>query len=195
MNVAIFVYDNAEVMDFSGPFEVFTTAKRLSKENQIEEVFLIAAQDKPVIARGDYLVQPHYSFASYPDIDILIVVGGVHDDEMAKPEVISWIAQVSETATLTASVCSGAFLLAEAGLLHGLDVTTHWDDQKALAEQFPDISVVPDRRWIDQGHIVTSGGITAGIDMSLHLISRLVSKELAELTAHQMEFNWTKAVS
>ncbi|TCS40701.1 DJ-1/PfpI family protein [Reinekea marinisedimentorum] len=192
MNVAIFVYDNAEVMDFSGPFEVFTTAKRLSKENAIEDVFLIAEHDRPVIARGDYLVQPHYSFESHPDIDVLVVVGGVHNDEMDKPAVTAWIDSVSESATVVSSVCSGAFLLAAAGLLDGLEVTTHWDDQKELAEQFPAVKVLPDRRWVDQGHIVTSGGITAGIDMSLHLVARLVSQELADITAHQMEFNWAR---
>lgn len=137
-------------------------------------------------------MQPHYSFASHPDIDVLVVVGGVHEAEMAKPEVISWINTISESATVVSSVCSGAFLLAEAGLLDNLEVTTHWDDQKELAEQFPQLKVVADKRWIDQGPIVTSGGITAGIDMSLHLVARLVSEELADAVAHQMEFNWVQ---
>lgn len=191
MNVAIFIYDDAEVMDFSGPFEVFTTAKRLSKGDSIGEVFLIAEQDRSVIARGDYLVQPHYSFDSHPDIDVLVVVGGIHNEAMANPVVIEWIKSVSGTAELVTSVCSGAFLLAQAGLLNGLDVTTHWDDQDELAEQFPELNIVKDKKWVDQGSIVTSGGITAGIDMSLHLVSKIASDDLANTTAHQMEFNWT----
>lgn len=98
----------------------------------------------------------------------------------------------AKEAKLVASVCPGAFLLAEAGLLDSLRVTTHWEDIPDLRKNYPNLTVLESKRWVDQGAIVTSGGISAGIDMSLHLVGRLYSSELAERTAKQMEFDWTK---
>ena len=94
---------------------------------------------------------------------------------------------------MTASVCTGAFLLAKAGLLHGKTVTTHWDDLDDLHAQFPDLTVRGDTRWIDEGTIVTSAGISAGIDMSLHLVARLAGEELGVRTARQMDYAWHRA--
>lgn len=190
MNIGIYIYDDAEVLDFSGPFEVLATASRLSEPTGLFNVFLIAQHMRTVSARGGYLVAPHYSFDNHPALDVLIVVGGVHTAELEKPAVIEWVARTAETTELVASVCTGAFLLAQAGVLGGLDATTHWEDQQALAASFPDIHVIRNRRWVDQGKFVTSGGISAGIDMSLHLVSRLASPQLAELTARQMEYDW-----
>ena len=189
MNVGIYIYEQAEVLDFSGPFEVFATAKRLSSKEAFE-VFLVAEEGKPVQARGGYSVNPQYDFSHHPAIDLLIVVGGVHNQELTKLSVIDWITQVAATATLTASVCTGAFLLAQAGLLNGRRVTTHWEDIEDLRHAYPSLNVIEDQRWVDEGQFVTSGGISAGIDMSLHLVSRLLGAELAEKTARQMEFDW-----
>jgi len=192
LNVGIYIYENAEVLDFSGPFEVFSTANRLSDSNQAFEVFLVAEKDAPVNARGAYSVNPHYDFSNHPEIDVLIVVGGVHTDELNKTNVIKWIAINSEKAETVASVCTGAFILAEAGLLSGLNVTTHWEDIQDLRKSYPALSVIDGQRWVDEGKYLTSGGISAGIDMSLHLVSKLVGIELAEKTAKQMEFEWRK---
>ena len=192
MNVGIYIYQNAEVLDFSGPFEVFSTASRLSHPKNIFNTFLVSEENHPVIARAGYSINAQYSFADHPGIDLLIVAGGLHEDEVAKPHVINWISSTSENAKIVASVCTGAFLLAEAGLLANLNVTTHWADVTSLRTSYPDLTVVESRRWVDEGSIVTSGGISAGIDMSLHLVSRLSSIELAEKTARQMEYEWCK---
>lgn len=190
MNIGIYIYDNAEVLDFSGPFEVFSTAKRLAENNW--NVFFIAEQSKPVIARGGFSVNPHYNFLDHPHIDLLIVVGGDHTAEFNKKQVIDWISKSAKTATRVASVCTGAFLLAKADLLHGLNVTTHWEDKNELALLFPDLNVISDKRWVQHNQFITSGGISAGIDMSLQLVALCSTDEFACLTAKQMEYQWHK---
>lgn len=189
MNIAIYLYDNAEVLDFAGPFEVFSTAKRLAPASGFN-VFLIAEKAGSVQARGGFAVNPSYSIHQHPPIDLLLVAGGVHTAELAKPNLIEWLKRTAQQASLVASVCTGAFILAEAGLLDGLEVTTHWEDIPELQAAYPALRVVQGKRWVDQGKWVTSGGISAGIDMSLHLVARLAGRELAEKTARQMEFEW-----
>jgi len=188
MNIGIYIYDEAEVLDFSGPFEVFSTAKRLQANNW--NVFLIAERVEPVRARGGFMVTPHYSIDNHPELDLLIVVGGVHTDELDKPYVIEWIKQAASQTAKVASVCTGAFLLAKADLLDGLKVTTHWEDIPDLKQSFPQLRVVEEERWVCDGKYVTSGGISAGIDMSLFLVSELHSGELAKRVARQMEYRW-----
>jgi transcriptional regulator GlxA family with amidase domain len=192
MNVGIYLYDHAEVLDFSGPFEVFSTASRICESADPFNVFLVSESGDTVKARGAFRVTPSYGFHNHPPIDVLIVSGGVHTEEMTKANVVDWIFKVGKQAKLVASVCTGTFLLAKAGVLTTQNVTTHWEDIPDLRKRFPRLIVHESKRWVDEGAIVTSGGISAGIDMSLHLISRLHSLELAEKTARQMEFNWTK---
>jgi len=192
LNIGIYIYENAEVLDFSGPFEVFSTANRLADSNHAFEVFFIAEQKAPVVARGGFSVNPHYDLSNHPEIDLLIVVGGVHSQELNKSNVIHWVARTAEKAKVVASVCTGAFILAEAGLLAGRKVTTHWEDIDALRKTYPDLTVIEAQRWVDEGKLITSGGISAGIDMSLHLVSRFLGPELAERTARQMAYEWLK---
>ncbi|MBM7035050.1 DJ-1/PfpI family protein [Vibrio ulleungensis] len=188
MNIGIYIYDDAEVLDFSGPFEVFSTAKRLASNHW--NVFLVAEHNEPVVARGGYQVLPHYSMSNHPEIDLLVVVGGVHTAELEKPAVIDWIARVDKQATHVISVCTGAFLLAKAGVIDGKAVTTHWEDIGDLRDGFPQLEVVEGRRWVDTGKYVTSGGISAGIDMSLHMVSRLTNYLFAQSVARQMDYQW-----
>ena len=190
MNIGIYIYDDAEVLDFSGPFEVLSTANRLGNKNW--NVFLVSEKPDVVQARGGFLVRGHFSFETHPNIDVLIVVGGIHTEEVKKPTVISWISNVASTSKRVASVCTGAFILAEADLLNGLTVTTHWEDIADLTATYPKLNVVSDHRWVSQGKYITSGGISAGIDMSLHLVSELSTLNLAEQTAKQMEYHWQK---
>ncbi len=192
MNIGIFIYDQAEVLDFSGPFEVFSTAKRLAENDW--NIFLVSQGSEIVQARGGFPVQAHYHFDDHPEIDVLVVVGGIHTEVQHNPDVIEWIKKIASNTKIIASVCTGAFLLAEAGLLEGLTVTTHWEDQDALAEQYPELTVVGQKRWVKQGNIFTSGGISAGIDMSLSLVSELDSLALANKTAHQMEYRWNMTI-
>lgn len=189
INVGIYIYDNAEVLDFSGPFEVFTTATRVS-EKQLFNTFLVNEVNDIVIARAGYKVLPNYHFSNHPNIDVLIIVGGDHSDEIKKTEVVNWIYLQSKKAKLIASVCTGAFLLAKANVITNHKVTTHWEDIEELRKQYPMLSVQDNVRWVDEGYIVTSGGISAGIDMSLHLVGKLISIPLALKTAKQMEFDW-----
>lgn len=191
MNIGIYIYDHAEVLDFSGPYEVFSTAQRISASNTFN-VFLVSETGGTVTARGGYSVNPGYGFSNHPPIDVIIVVGGVHTAELEKPNVLHWIQQVAGKAAIVASVCTGVFLLAEAGVLSDQRVTTHWQDIPALRKHYPHLHVLEQQRWVDEGTIVTSGGISAGIDMSLHLVSKMLSSGLADKTARQMEFDWSK---
>jgi transcriptional regulator GlxA family with amidase domain len=194
-NVAIYIFDEIEVLDLGGPFEVFSTASRM-KTRQAPgtpkpfEVFTVAETPRPVRARGGLVVQPAFDLTNHPPPDVLIVPGGVVTAEQQRPSVIDWIQRTAVAAELTASVCTGAFLLGSAGLLDGRTVTTHWEDIEGFRATFPKVRVIEDRRWIDEGKIVTSAGISAGIDMSLHLVARLEGEELAVRTARQMDYDW-----
>lgn len=195
--IGIFVYDGVEVLDFAGPFEVFTTASRVHGllapgATRPFEVKIIGQTGATQRARAGLSVFPDADFATTSSLDVLLVPGGVVTAELEKRAVISWIGAIARDAELVASVCTGSFLLAQAGLLDGLDATTHWDDIEAMRVAFPHVRVHARRRWVDNGNIVTSAGISAGIDMSLHLVERLASRELALATAHRMEYDWNE---
>jgi len=192
MNIGIYIYDNAEVLDFSGPFEVFSVASRFLSDAEKFNVFLVSENQKTVKARGNYNINAHYTFNDVPNIDVLIIVGGVHTEEVKKPNVIQWIQEQSKKANVVASVCTGAFLLAEAKVLSTHTVTTHWEDISDLRKNYPTLTVVENVRWVDEGKIITSAGISAGIDMSLHLVSKIKNIKLANQTAKQMQFDWIK---
>lgn len=197
INVGIFLYNEIEVLDFAGPFEVFSTASRVNSrisENSknLFNVFTVAEDQNPVIARGGLRVIPNHSISDHPEINILIIPGGIVTDELEKDHITSWILNSSDVAEITASVCTGAFLLAKAGLLKSKRATTHWEDMDDLISMFPDIKIKKNVRWVDEGQIITAAGISAGIDMSLYLVSRMTDNKIAQLTAKQMEFDWTK---
>lgn len=197
-NVGIYIFDEIEVLDLGGPFEVFSTASRMKARLQPDaaklfEVFTIAETIRPIRARGGLVVQPTFDITNHPAIDVLIVPGGVVTADLGRPAIIEWIARTAAKASLTASVCTGVFLLAKAGLLRGKTITTHWEDIADFRVMFPDIPVRDDTRWVDEGEIVTSAGISAGLDMSLHLIARLESEELAVRTARQMDYDWQRS--
>ncbi len=194
--VGIFVFEDVEVLDFAGPYEVFTTAARMhTRENAgarpLFNVVTIGRTASPLRARAGLSVFPDHDFSNHPPVDILIIPGGV-TGELARAEVVHWIAGASARGKLTASVCTGAFLLAKAGLLDGKNATTHWEDIDDFKSMFPSVKVQTNKRWVDEGDIVTSGGISAGIDMSLHLVEKTAGRGLAARTARQMEFDWTE---
>jgi transcriptional regulator GlxA family with amidase domain len=193
--VGIYLFDAVEVLDFAGPFEVFSTAARVDGRTKPPHppIFVVSTVGRgfaPIVARGGLRVQPAFGLEDHPPLDVLVVPGGVVDAEMVQPEVIAWLQRVAPTTSVTASVCTGAFLLAQAGLLEGKRATTHWEDVAELRRLFPSIKVVEERRWVDLGSIVTSAGISAGIDMSLHLVARLAGADLARKTARQMQYDW-----
>jgi len=197
INVGIYIYDKVEVLDFAGPFEVFSTASRVKARMDTEEqnfftVFTTGEELTPIRARGGLQILPKYQISDHPEIDLLIIPGGLVSDGLEKENIIAWIKETSNATTITASVCTGAFLLARAGLLQSKSATTHWDDINEFGTMFPEINIKRNVRWVDEGNVVTSAGISAGIDMSLHLVSRLVSMDLAHRTAKQMDFDWTQ---
>jgi transcriptional regulator GlxA family with amidase domain len=195
--IGIYMFDGVEVLDFAGPFEVFTTAARMHARSNPDagllplfQVVTIAATAQRVVARGGLPLVPDCVFASHPHLDVLIVPGGVVDAEMEKRDVGQWIGDLSRKVKVIASVCTGAFLLAKSDVVKNERVTTHWEDIDLLRSTFPGLIVESNVRWVDEGRVVTSAGITAGIDMCLHLVEVLAGRVLAERTALQMEFDW-----
>lgn len=194
--IGILLYPDAEVLDFTGPYEVFTCATRVARLRDPQasapfDVCTIAATREPVRARAGLSVLPDHALDGHGPLDVLLVPGGVVDRELGHAAVIDWIAATSRHVELTASVCSGALLLAQAGLLDGRPATTHWDDIEPL-RAYKTVQVHEQRRWIDDGDIITSGGISAGIDMALCLVQRFAGRELALATAHRMEYTWNE---
>ncbi|MDO3383438.1 DJ-1/PfpI family protein [Gilvimarinus algae] len=186
--IGIYIYEGAEVLDFAGPFEVFSTAARLHSLGW--EVLLIAQSREAVEARGGMRVVPHSTLVNCPRLDVLLVVGGVHRDEMQKPAVLEGIRRLASGSTQLASVCTGIFILASAALVERGPVTTHWEDIDDLRTQFPALQVVDTQRWVVSEEVVSSAGISAGIDMALELVSRWLGLPAAEHTARQMDYHW-----
>ena len=195
LQVAILVFDDVEALDLGGPYEVFTTASRMHQRQHPEAVapFVVQCVARimaPVRARAGLRVLPDADFASATVPDVLIVPGGVVDAAAACPATRAWVAQAAGAAQITASVCTGAFILAAAGVLTEGPATTHWEDIADLRTQYPALDVLENLRWVDRGALVTSAGISAGIDMSLHLVTRLLGAPLSERTARQIDTPW-----
>jgi len=195
VNIAILIFDEVEALDLGGPYEVFTTATRMQQRLQPGApapfaVQCVARSLAPVQARAGLRVLPDADFANALQPDVLIVPGGVVDAAAACAETRAWVAQAARGAQITASVCTGAFILAAAGVVTDGPVTTHWEDIADLRAQFPALDVQENVRWVDRGALVTSAGISAGIDMSLHLVTRLVSEALSQRTARQLDTPW-----
>ncbi|MGJ3256124.1 MAG: DJ-1/PfpI family protein [Alcanivorax sp.] len=188
LQIGIVIYDDAEVLDFAGPYEVFATAARLC-DTPPWRVSLIS-EHRNVMARGGFTLQSHFTFDEHPALDVLLVSGGVHTSAMENPVLLKALSEAGNGARWVTSVCTGAFLLAEAGLLADQRVTTHWEDIADLRRRFPALDVQENSRWVEDGNRLTSAGISAGIDMSLHLVEKLHSRKLAEDTARQMDYAW-----
>lgn len=198
LQVAILVFDDVEALDLGGPYEVFTTASRMHQRlhprasHPLFAVQCVARTLAPVRARAGLRVLPDADFANAAAPHLLIVPGGVVDAAAACAETLAWVRHAAAQAQIAASVCTGAFILAAAGVLADGPVTTHWEDIADLRARFPQLAVQENVRWVDRGAQVTSAGISAGIDMSLHLVARLAGNVLAERTARQMDTPWHK---
>lgn len=193
-NVAILIFDDVEVLDFAGPFEVFSvTGKRDGSEPF--NVYLVAEQTKPVQARNHFAVIPHYTLENCPPPDVVLIPGGFGTRrEMHNPIILDWVRHQAQQVELLLSVCTGALILAKAELLNGLSVTTHHGALDALREAAPQSHVQSEERVVDNGKVILSGGISAGIDMSLHVVAKLLGKEQAIETATYMEYDWRDQV-
>jgi transcriptional regulator GlxA family with amidase domain len=193
LTVGILVFDQVEVLDVAGPFEVFTVT-RLNKELRQEEsspfrVLLVSENMDQVSAVGGLRFTPDVTQDNCPELDLLIVPGGWGTRTQVKnANLLKWIANKSRRTRLTASVCTGSSLLGEAGLLDGREATTHWRTFDFLRQAAPKAYIREDLRVTMDGSIFTSAGISAGIDMALHIVSYLFGTKTGEATALQMEY-------
>jgi transcriptional regulator GlxA family with amidase domain len=193
LRVSILLFPDVEVLDFAGPFEVFSVAARIHRAalgHPPFEVSTVACAHGPVRARHGLTVIPTHAFDDAPGADILIVPGGVMTEPRANPATLAWVKREAARAPLTASVCTGAFILAKLGLLDGRKATTHWEDIAELRRDYPHLEILENLAFVDTGDIVTSAGISAGIEMSLNLVSRMLGLDAARATARQMEYEW-----
>jgi putative intracellular protease/amidase/YHS domain-containing protein len=181
-SVAIFVFNSMELLDFAGPAEVFGSAGF--------NVRTVAATRTPVKCMGLVTLTPHYTFEDCPHSDIIVIPGGNTRTVSKDKRLLDWLSKASSEAEVTMSVCTGAFVLASAGLLDGKEATTHWSGIALLRKQYPKITVRDDQRVVDNGKIVTSAGVSAGIDGALHVVDRLLGRPAATKTARYMEYNW-----
>ena len=189
-NVAILIFDEVEVLDFCGPFEVFSVTGR-QKQQAPFNVYTTAEKSGLVLARNHFSVNPRYTFADCPPPDILVVPGGWGTRrEMNNPNVIDWIKVVAPKTELILSVCTGALLLARAGLLDGLKATTHHGAMDLLRETASKAAILDNQRVIDNGKVVLSAGVSAGIDAAFHVVARLLGNEEALETARYIEYDW-----
>ncbi|MBS7528503.1 DJ-1/PfpI family protein [Fusibacter paucivorans] len=193
LNVGILLFNEVEVLDFAGPFEVFSLAENVETQMKCFRVFTFAEYASPVSARNGLRVCPDYTFDDVPEMDILIVPGGYGAEaiEINNQKLLNCLKTAEGRVDTLASVCTGAFLLAEAGILQDQTVTTHWMDLEALQNRYPKLTVIGDVKFVDQGKILTSGGISAGIELSLHIVARYAGAETAAKTAKRMAYDVT----
>ena len=195
-NVAIVVYENAEPLDWTGPYEVYNDAAEFGRVNgeRAFNVYIVSKTKDPVNAQGLHVV-PSYSIQDAPKPDIVLFPGWpsskITDDEAF----FAWARKASLEADIAQSVCTGAFVLGKAGLLDGLEVTTFHGAIDGLQKRYPKASVKRGRRFVDNGKVVTTAGISAGIDGSLHIVARLLGRRVADDVATYMEYSWSPEAS
>lgn len=188
--VGLLIFDDVEVLDFCGPFEVFSLARLPGQEDvPLFQALIIAEERRTIRCRGGLLVQPHGTIADHPPLDILLVPGGAGARrERGNRRLLDWIRAQDRRSELMTSVCTGAFLLAEAGILAGRRATTHWASIDWMRQTYADVTILSETRIVDEGHVVTSAGVSAGIDMALALVARLHGPVAAAWTARRMEY-------
>lgn len=180
--IAFYLQDGVEVLDFAGPMEVFSYAGY--------NVFTVSKDKEPIKSQGILTVVPDYSIADAPKADILAFFGGNARSAFDDPSVINWIKK-QEDIQYHFSVCTGAFLLAEAGILNGKTATTFHNALDGLENNYPKVDVRKDVRFVDNGNVITTAGISAGIDGALHLVAKLQGLNAAKRAAYYMEYdNW-----
>jgi len=190
-NVAIVVYENAEPLDWAGPFEVYNDAAHFGavRGEPALNVYVVSKIRAPLNLQG-LTVTPTYSIADAPNPDIVVFPGGPASQVYDDPEFFPWADKASHGAEIAQSVCTGAFVLGKAGLLDGLEVTTFHGAIESLQQSYPKTAVKPGRRFVDNGRVVTTAGISAGIDGSLHVVARLLGRRIADQVANYMEYAW-----
>jgi transcriptional regulator GlxA family with amidase domain len=199
VRIGLLLFEGVDLLDVGGPYEVFLTASRLVARDGGEppfEVVTLTADGGPVTAYGGLGLRPQAAVADSGPLDVVVVPGTIDVDAAVGDErLLAAIDGLAGATDLTASVCTGAFLLAAAGVLDGRPWTTHWEDVDLLAERIGERGAVRDVRWVDAGEVVTAGGLSSGIAMALHLVDRFAGRELAERTARQLDYDWRTAAA
>jgi transcriptional regulator GlxA family with amidase domain len=197
MRVGLLVYEGVDLLDAGGPYEVFLTASRLVARDGGPvpfDVVTISRTGSPVTAYGGLGLVPQASVDDCGPLDVVVVPGTVDvDTATGDAALVEAVRRLASSSDLTASVCTGAFLLASADLVGDRPWTTHWEDVDALAARLGAGSGdagVRDVRWVDAGDVVTAAGLSSGIAMALHLVDRLAGRDLAERTARQIDYPW-----
>lgn len=179
---AILIYPGVQIIDYTGPYEVFGQARF--------DVYTVAASPEPVTTSMDMRVIPEFTFADCPPPDVLIVPGGNADPVAADVTTVDWVRKTAADAGYTMSVCNGAFIIAKAGLLDGATATTFYGLLKELKTAAPKTTVVNDQRFVDNGRVITTAGLSSGIDGSLYLVSKMLGRGRAQEIALNMEYDW-----
>jgi transcriptional regulator GlxA family with amidase domain len=195
-SVGILIFEDVEVLDFAGPFEVFSRTRlhpgpdsRRTEDSAPFQVFTVARSIAPLTATGGLVVTPRYSFANVPRIDFLVVPGGFGTRALLKDDkTIDWIRRTAVNVRQLTSVCTGSLLLAQAGLLRGRRATTHWGALDLLAGIDAGVQVDRERRVVDDGGVITSAGVASGIDMAFYVVERVCGKAVADDTARYIEY-------
>jgi transcriptional regulator GlxA family with amidase domain len=191
--VGILVFPEVEVLDFCGPFEVFSVTRvdeeRRRQEQSPYEVVLVAELPGVVVATGGLKVVPDHTLEDCPPLDVLVVPGGWGTRrEMRNDRLTKWLEERANQVTTLTSVCTGSLLLGKAGLLDGKRATTHWRVLQEMRVLFPAVNVIDDQHVVEEGDLLTSAGISAGIDMALRVVTRHHSEAIARATARYMEY-------
>lgn len=193
-SVVILVFDDVDLLDVGGPYEVFLTADRLARRQELDhrfEVTLAGPSTEPVTAYGGMVITPAVAAGDITDAHIAVIPGAIAIDRVLDtPDIVAAARHLTDIATTQTSVCTGAFLLGAIGRLAGKPWTTHFEDVDALAGRIGSEGGEAWVRWVDAGDVVTSGGLSSGIAMALHLVERYANRQLAVATARQIEYDW-----
>jgi transcriptional regulator GlxA family with amidase domain len=193
MRIGIVVFEQVDLLDVGGPYEVFLTASRLVERDGGEppfEVVTLGLTGAPVASYGGLRLTPQATLAQAGRLDVVVVPGAIRiDDVLADSELVGAVRRAAEDASVVASVCTGAFVLGALGVLEERAWTTHWEDVADLAGRVAGAGQAW-VRWVDAGEVVTAGGLSSGIAMALHLVERFAGRELALRTARQIEYDW-----
>lgn len=191
--IGILVFDGFDLIDAGGPYEVFLTASRLAERDGAEPAFsveLASPRGHDVVTFGGMTLTALADAHEPRRYDVIVVPGTIDvDAALADDAIGAAVRTMVGQAALTTSVCTGAFLLAQQGVLEGLPATTHWEDVAALGAARVG-NAVDKMRWVDTGAVVTSGGLTSGMHMALHVVARLLGEEMAHRTARQLDMDW-----
>jgi transcriptional regulator GlxA family with amidase domain len=191
-NVAIVIWNGAEVLDWAGPSEVFASAAHQGAIGDAEpfHVYTVSRTRDAIVSQGFVDVIPDYDIDHAPKPDIVVFPGGGTGSVLNDAEFLAWATRTAREAEIALSVCTGAFVLGAAGLLDDNDVTTWYAATRGLAQRFPAARVHEGRRFIDNGQVVTTAGVSAGIDGALHVVARLLGRDVAARTAEYMQYLW-----